>query len=51
MKIEFTRAEIERILLDHANKLVPYANFDSVKGNSYRDLPDAIIVEKKDAAQ
>jgi hypothetical protein len=51
MKIEFTRAEIERIILDHANALIPSAEFDSVKGNSYRDLPDAIIVEKKDAAQ
>ena len=51
MKIEFTRAEIERIILDYANKLVSCEEFDSVKGNSYRDLPDAIIVEKKDAAQ
>tara|TARA_R110002126_G_scaffold82826_8_gene202729 strand:- start:88 stop:243 length:156 start_codon:yes stop_codon:yes gene_type:complete len=51
MKIEFTRAEVERILLDHANGLIQYANFDSVKTNSYRDLPDTIIVEKKDAAQ
>jgi hypothetical protein len=51
MKLEFTLAEIERIILDHANKLIPYGNFDSVTGKSYRDLPDAIIVEKKDAAQ
>lgn len=49
MKIEFTRAEIERIILDHANKLVPSAEFDQVKDVSYRGLPDAIIVEKQDA--
>lgn len=51
MKVEITRAEIERIILDYANKLVSCEEFDSVKGNSYRDLPDAVIVEKKDAAQ
>ena len=51
MKIEFTRAEIERIILDHAIKLIPFAEFDVVRSNSYRDLPDAIIVEEKDAAQ
>ena len=53
MKIEFTRAEVERILLDHANRLIPYANFDSVDCSSqyaYRSLPETITVEKKDAA-
>ena len=51
MKIEFTCAEIERIILDYANKLIPNANFDEVRGSSYRDLPTTIIVEKKNAAQ
>lgn len=51
MKIEFTRAEIERIIMDYANKLIPNANFDSVKGTPYRDLPETIVVEKKNAAQ
>jgi hypothetical protein len=51
MKIEFTRAEIERIILDHANTLIPSAEFNHVKDIGYRSLPDAIIVEKQDAAQ
>lgn len=51
MKIEFTRAEIERIIMDYANKLIPNANFDEVRGSSYSSLPTTIIVEKKDAAQ
>jgi len=51
MKLEFTRAEIERIILDHANKLIPSAEFNHVKDVSYRGLPEAIGVEKQDAAQ
>jgi hypothetical protein len=51
MKIEFTRAEVERILLDYANKLIPYANFDDVHGGSYSSLPATIVVEKTNAAQ
>ncbi len=47
MKIEFTRAEIERIIMDYANKLIPNANFDEVRGGSYGSLPNTIIVEKK----
>jgi hypothetical protein len=44
MKIEFTRAEIERIVLAHINGLIPNQNFNTVEGASYRDLPDRIIV-------
>lgn len=51
MKIEFTRAEIERIIMDYANKLIPNANFDEVRGGSYGSLPSTIIVEKTNAAQ
>lgn len=51
MKIEFTRAEIERIIMDYANRLIPKANFDSVRGGDYCYVPATIIVEKKDAAQ
>jgi hypothetical protein len=51
MKIEFTRAEIERIILDYANKLVPSAEFDQVKEVGYRSLPDAVIVEQSTGAQ
>ena len=63
MKIEFTRAEIERILLDYTNHRLglsdPYNPakgnlFNTVEGSSYRGLPDTIIVsaeEKEDAAQ
>jgi hypothetical protein len=54
MKIEFTRAEIERIILAHANAIAPYEQFNTVEGASYRDLPHSIIVSTKeddDAAQ
>jgi hypothetical protein len=51
MKLEFTRAEIERIILDHANKLIPSAEFNHVKDIDYRGLPHAVIVEKQDAPQ
>lgn len=51
MKIEFTSAEVERIILDYANRLIPNANFDEVRGSSYRDLPTTIIVEKKDISK
>jgi hypothetical protein len=44
MKIEFTRAEIERIILAHANAIAPYEQFNTVEGSSYRDLPDSIVV-------
>ena len=63
MKLEFTRAEVERIILSHANRLVghvemvPFAKplpFNTVEGSSYRGLPDTITVsveEPTDAAQ
>ena len=50
MKIEFTRAEIERIILDFANKMLPGAGFNEVKGQ-YSSIPTTIILEKNDDAQ
>ena len=46
MKIEFTRAEVEKILLDYANKMVESYGFNCVKGSSYRDLPSSIDITK-----
>jgi len=48
MKIEFTRAEIERIILDHIrNEIAPYLTFKVV----YGALPEILTVETKNAAQ
>jgi len=64
MKIEFTRAEVEAILLDHANRITgrndPYsaesknAKFSNVEPTGYRTMPDGFVVSTKeveDAAQ
>ena len=54
MKIELTRAEVERIILNHVNAWFSDQRFNSVQGTSYRDLPDAIVISTKkeeDAAQ
>lgn len=54
MKVEITRAEIERIILAHLNGLIPNQNFNTVEGSSYRDLPGSVFVSSKveeDAAQ
>ena len=50
MKLELTRAEVERIILNYANALVPDYGFNSVSGD-YSFIPSTVIVEKKDAAQ
>jgi hypothetical protein len=42
MKITFTREEIEKILLDYANKLIDGYNFNEVVSCTYRDLPATI---------
>ncbi len=51
MKIEFSRADIEKMLLLYANTLVPTETFNEVL-DGYR-LPQTISVgvEVKDAAQ
>jgi hypothetical protein len=54
MKVEITRAEIERIILAHLNGLIPNQNFNTVEGSSYRDLPSSVVISSKveaDAAQ
>jgi hypothetical protein len=53
MKVELTRAEVERIILAHLNGLIPGQEFNTVEGSSYRDLPSSIVVstKEKDAAQ
>ena len=52
MKIEFTRAEIERIILAHANTLIEGYGFNEIE-TRYSNIPSAITVYKKeeDAAQ
>lgn len=53
MKIEFTRAEVEQIVLAYANSICPTQTFVSVNGNGYTYLPSTVSVETKepDAAQ
>lgn len=52
MKTEFTRAEIERIILAHANSLIEGYGFDQLE-TRYSSMPSSITVSKKeeDAAQ
>lgn len=42
MKITLEREEIEKILLDYANRLVTGYNFNEVVSSSYRDLPPTV---------
>ena len=57
MKIEFTRAEVEAILLHFANTIAPDAKFNTVEPTGYRSMPDGFVVstkpkqEQEDAAQ
>ena len=47
MKIELTRAEIERIILAHLNALIPGERFNAVEPGAYRTMPDSLIVSFK----
>jgi hypothetical protein len=48
MKIEFTRAEIEAIILAHIkNEIAPYIKIECPKGNGW-SLPDTITVETQE---
>jgi hypothetical protein len=48
MKIEFTRAEIEVIILDHIrNEIAPYIKFLRDDANGW-GLPDTITVEAEE---
>ena len=44
MKVEITRAEVERIILAHLNGLIPNQNFNTVEGGSYRDIPSCVTI-------
>ena len=48
MKITFTRAEVEKILLDYANKMVENYGFNEVVADSYRQLPDGITLVRSE---
>jgi hypothetical protein len=52
MKIEFTRAEIERIILAHANTLIEGYGFNEID-TRYSNIHTIVTVSKKeeDAAQ
>ena len=55
MKIEFTRAEVEAILMAYASNLTN-CEFNTVEAGAYRTMPDTFTVsyekeEPKDAAQ
>ena len=43
MKIEFTRAEVEAILLNHVNQLTGQ-EFNTVEPTGYRSMPDGFVV-------
>ena len=57
MKIEFTSAEVEAIILAHVNTIAPDAKFNTVEPTGYRSMPDGFVVsaepkqEPADAAQ
>lgn len=51
MKIEFTKQEVEKILLDYANKMVEGYGFNEVIGGSYRQLPSTVEVVKVEDAE
>jgi hypothetical protein len=44
MKVEITRAEVERIILAYLNGLIPNQNFNTVDGGGYRDLPSSVTI-------
>ena len=48
MKIEFTRDEIERIILEHIkNEIAPYVTFGRNVGNDW-DLPESLALYSKE---
>ena len=48
MKVEFTRAEIERIVLAHINGLIPNQHFNTFESTGYRTMPDGFVVSTKE---
>ena len=47
MKIEFTRAEVEAIILAHVNTIAPDAKFNAVEPTGYRSMPDGFVVFRR----
>jgi hypothetical protein len=47
MKIEFTSAEVEAIILAHVNTIAPDAKFNTVEPTGYRSMPDGFVVSAK----
>lgn len=48
MKIKFTRAEVEKIILDYANKMVEGYGFNSVEGKGYTGMPASFEITKEE---
>jgi hypothetical protein len=46
MKIQFTKQEVEKILLDYANKMVEGYGFNQVIGGSYLYIPPSVELVK-----
>ena len=46
MKITLSRVEVEKVLLDYANKMVESYGFNEVVADSYRHLPESITLAK-----
>jgi hypothetical protein len=51
MKLEFTRAEIVKIILDHVNDIAPYAKLAFIQDAIYLPETVVIITREEDAAQ
>ena len=51
MKVEFSRAEIVQIILNHINDIAPYAALNRIQ--NVLELPDTVVVvtKEEDAAQ
>ena len=50
MEIQFTKQEVEKILLDYANKMIEGYGFNEVIGGSYRELPSSVKLIKVEAS-
>jgi hypothetical protein len=48
MVITLSRKEVEKILLDYANKLIEGHNFNDVAAGSYHNLPGTIELSCKE---
>ena len=47
MNIEFTRTEVERIILLHVNTLIPGYGFNEIE-TRYSSIPSIVTVTKKE---